>query len=121
MALQGAVCPDAREAVCQSLLDDSCATTTARRRGSFLRTWLFLHDRAFQSVSPKTPPYLITPEAILAIASLFKAAGYLSYYKYLPRACQASLTVLVCSHPKPPLWHPPLASLLITHISDVSQ
>lgn len=70
---------------------DKYADTTNQSRASWFKTWMILHDAAFEDTDPPPPHFPLTVTAINRIAALCKAGRYLSYDNYVLRAKSAHM------------------------------
>ena len=82
-ALDSASSVEARQTALARLNDDMFASSSRQTRQSWWNTWCRLHHAWFGDAEPVTP---LTSIKILAIASMFKSGGYVSFSNYAARA-----------------------------------
>ena len=74
-ALRVAGSDELMEAALGDLDRDRYAETSTRSRASWLRTWVSMHQAAFQRFPNPPAPFPLSCESIRRVAALFKAGG----------------------------------------------
>ena len=88
---------------------DKYAATSHASRAAWLRTWMSMHDAVFAREVVRPPPFPLTPLIIDKVATLFKAAGYLSFDNYMFRAKSEHLALGICG---PGAWSAELSAAM---------
>ena len=92
-----------------SYQQDKYAATSHASRAAWLRTWMSVHEAAFAREVVRPPPFPLTPLIIDKVATLFKAAGYLSFDNYMFRAKSEHLLLGICG---PGAWSAELSGAM---------
>ena len=97
-ALRVAASDELMEAALNDLDRDLYAETSTRSRASCLRTWIAMHQAAFQRFPNPPAPFPLSCESIRRVAALFKAGGYMSFENYAMRAKSEHLSLQLHGH-----------------------
>ena len=97
-ALRTAESDELMEAALGDLDRDRYAETSTKSRASWLRTWVTMHQAAFQRFPNPPGPFPLTCDSIRRVAALFKAGGYLSFVNYAMRAKSEHLSLQLHGH-----------------------